>query len=588
MKNLKIKYKMGICLGTIIALLLMLSYFSYSNTKTLMERFNAFNSGPYEMSRVVADAREDLVTSITELGSATTSENMAAIEAAFVIADQNLAEFDANMVYISEQVSTGDIVTHSNAVHAAVPGLMAALESVRDASVSEAGTVFIEEFYPVANEILVSVDQVVLEIDEKATSDFNSTIAYSTTAMYVMLVIGGVATLIALLSSVYLTRVVTRPILTIKNAMNKVAEGGLGARTGLKSKDELGELAADIDGTLDKIGEIMQDQMRKMDDLANGNFKYDNSTKSLYIGDFEQLNEAMSGFATKMNDTLVQVRSVAEQVTTGAEQVSSGAQALAQGATEQASSVHELATTIADVSEQIGKNAENSQKASEMATTATDMMENGNRQMQLLMGSMDEIDSKSKEISKIIKTIEDIAFQTNILALNAAVEAARAGSAGKGFAVVADEVRNLAGKSAEAAKNTTLLIEASIGAIDKGVSLAQVTATELSNMVENASQTTELMKEISAATTEQAAAVDQITVGLDQISSVVQTNSATSEESAAASEELSSQAMMLNDLISSFNLSTEARMASRDMSNEYAMNTGGGTGYFFNGGMDKY
>ncbi len=192
-----------------------------------------------------------------------------------------------------------------------------------------------------------------------------------------------------------------------------------------------------------------------------------------------------------------------------------------------------------------------------MAIQATEIMTQSNEQMQMLMESMSQIDAKSKDINKIIKTIEDIAFQTNILALNAAVEAARAGAAGKGFAVVADEVRNLAGKSADAAKNTTMLIEESIAAIDEGVNLAQITADGLSGAVSGASETTDVIKQIATASNDQAVAISQIKQGIDQISAVVETNSATSEETAAASEELSSQSDLLKDLIANFDIKTE-------------------------------
>ncbi len=254
----------------------------------------------------------------------------------------------------------------------------------------------------------------------------------------------------------------------------------------------------------------------------------------------------------KLEILLGEINRASDALSTGANQVAGGAQSLAQGATQQASSVQELSASVADISSQVKQNAASSDKASKMSNVASQAIDSSNQQMQQLLHSMGDIDAKSKEISKIIKTIEDIAFQTNILALNAAVEAARAGAAGKGFAVVADEVRSLAGKSADAAKSTTALIEASIAAINEGVRLAQLTAEDLMGAVESANETTKVLGEISAATNEQAQSIAQVTVGLDQISSVVQLNSATSEQSAAASQELSGQAMALKQLIMKF------------------------------------
>lgn len=234
--------------------------------------------------------------------------------------------------------------------------------------------------------------------------------------------------------------------------------------------------------------------------------------------------------------------------------MSDSAQTLSQGAAEQASSVEELTSTITEISERIKNNADNAQQASRLSEESGEEVGESNQQMQLLMKAMEEITDTSQEIGKIIRSIDDIAFQTNILALNAAVEAARAGEAGKGFSVVADEVRNLAGKSAEAAKNTTALIESTVDAIEKGRLLADKAAGSLLTVVETSRSVDERIRQIAKASDEESYAVTQIAAGLEQISSVVQTNSATSEESAAASEELSGQAQMLKSLVNRFKL----------------------------------
>ncbi len=262
------------------------------------------------------------------------------------------------------------------------------------------------------------------------------------------------------------------------------------------------------------------------------------------VQDITRLNSAK-----ELQRLLQEVDRVSDALAMDANQVASGAQVLAQGATEQASAVEDLVASVANISKQVKDNTHTAQNASNMASEAANSIRSSNEQMQHLMSSMHTIEAKSHEIDKIIKTIEDIAFQTNILALNAAVEAARAGEAGKGFAVVADEVRNLAAKSADAASSTAALIGDSVSAIIKGVQLAQTTAEDLNQAVQNVIETTDLISQISKATGDQAYAIEQVSTGISQISSVVQTTSATSEESAAASQGLSNEARSLKKLI---------------------------------------
>lgn len=316
---------------------------------------------------------------------------------------------------------------------------------------------------------------------------------------------------------------------------------------------EIGMLVGAIKETKKTLSTYISDIDYALGEFANNNFVLKPPTMA-FVGDFQSIESSFISLAKDMSETLSQIRMAANQVAGGSEQVSYGAQNLSQGATEQASSIEELSASINEISLQIKKSAENSSNANRMANDAASAIQSSNEQMQILMVSMDKINTKSTEISKIIKTIEDIAFQTNILALNAAVEAARAGAAGKGFAVVADEVRNLAGKSADAAKNTTALIEDSVKSIIEGVKLANDTANDLLGAVENVMNTKELIFEITRSTGEQANSISQVTIGVEQISSVVQTNSATSEESAAASEELSSQANLMKDLVDRFKI----------------------------------
>ena len=367
-----------------------------------------------------------------------------------------------------------------------------------------------------------------------------------------------VVILIIVLIGVYFSFVIIRgikfPIFEIETAAVKMAQGELDVNISYESKDELGTLSNQMRNLIRKLQMIIDDENEFLAKMASGDFNVDSKCEDEYIGGFHPVLISFRGIAQKLNDTMQQISESAEQVAGGSEQVSDGAQALSQGATEQASSVQELAATISDISGKVNENAENAGQASEMANTVVVEMDASNQKMQGMIEAMNEISRCSDEIGKVIKTIEDIAFQTNILALNAAVEAARAGSAGKGFAVVADEVRNLASKSAEASQNTAVLIENTLKAVKNGTTIADETAESLKQAVEGVSEVTGIVGRISEASKDQAAAVSQVTMGIDQISSVVQTNSATAEESAAASQELSSQSRLMKELVGRFKL----------------------------------
>ena len=362
----------------------------------------------------------------------------------------------------------------------------------------------------------------------------------------------GLMILIAI--SFFLIKRALNPLQGIALAGKAVAEGNFDVKVSYDRQDEIGDLAAAIQSVMQHVQEIISDLSDKLSELAKGNFRVSLENTEQYPGAYRPLLNSLQEISNDLNKTMAEIKTSAKEVNSGAEQVSSGAQGLSQGATEQASSIEELSATVNDISEHIKKTAENTRLANTEAQNAGKEVSHSDKQMQQMKAAMENINQKSGEISKIIKTIDDIAFQTNILALNAAIEAARAGVAGKGFAVVADEVGNLAQKSANAAKDTTMLIEETLQAVEQGTVLADSTAESLQRVVTGAGKVTELVNQIAEASVEQSRAVEQVSTGIDQISSVVQSNTATAEESAAASEELSGQANILNELVGRFQL----------------------------------
>jgi len=426
------------------------------------------------------------------------------IKARNVTFDENLNSFKSTLITDEAKDLVDDLIENKAAYDDLVEDI---IELSKEGKRDEALAINSGEGNQIRKEIQKGIEALKeSKIDNAAqTAKDNTDLTKSASTIMITLIVVGVGLSIGL--GLYIANVIKKPLNKMLAAADKISDGDLDVHIDIQSKDEVGQLGL---------------AFKKMTD---------------------NLNSVMSN-----------INSASDQVAAGSSQVSDSSMSLSQGATEQASSIEELTASVEEIASQTRQNAANADKAKEQATDAKGHAERGNAQMSDMLQSMEEINQSSSNISKIIKVIDDIAFQTNILALNAAVEAARAGQHGKGFAVVAEEVRNLAARSANAAKETTSLIEGSIEKVTEGTRIANETADALTRIVEGVSLATDLVAEIAVASNEQALGVEQINQGLTQISNVVQTTSATAEETAAASEELSGQSAMLKSQVATFKL----------------------------------
>ena len=415
--------------------------------------------------------------------------------------------------------------------------------------------VLIEDGKAIGDEAITVIDKLLLAVEKSASGVADDMISSAVSALRIVAVVVVVVLFISVFLAFYISGLISKPLVVLTEFMKKAGSTGdvtlrpedveiIGKLSQIR--DEIGQTVGATAAFVSHVNNISE----QLNTIAEGNL----DTDVELLSEADVMANALKHTVDNLNNLFGEINQASAQVSVGSKQIADGSQSLAQGSTQQAASVEQLSASISEIANKTKTNAEMAGKAAALATTIKDNAEKGSRQMEEMMGAVMEINQAGQSISKVIKVIDDIAFQTNILALNAAVEAARAGQHGKGFAVVAEEVRNLAAKSAEAAKDTSGLIANSIEKAELGSRIAEETSESLAEIVTGINESDRIISEIARSSEEQSNDIAQINTGIDQVAQVVQQNSATAEESAAASQEMSSQSSMLEELISQFRL----------------------------------
>lgn len=553
-RNIKIKTFLIISFVAILSLMNLIGLGALYLNGKLADSLISFYEHPHTVQLQVAEVQLDMAKIGSQIKSAIVYKNPDKTQETTDFIKVTMNDMNKRITSVKEKF--GGSKSLIDAADITIAKWLGGIDQLRQLMEAEdystATTTFKNVYTPLETELSDAIQAISDDSGTRTLGYYESAKKSKVSSAVLILGLEAASILLTIYLCSLIIRSISIPLKEIQSASDALSKGNLKHIITFKGNNEFGNLADSMRSTINTLSLYIHNIDEVLDNIAGKDL-----TKTVdidYIGDFSPIKDSLQKIITSLHQTMSRINSCSEQVADGASQVAGSTQISSQGLAEQAGSVEQLATSIAEISAHVAENAGHTDEANRLAGEVGIQLNSGNEQMNTMLHAISEINNASEQIAKIIKTIEDIAFQTNILALNAAIEAARAGTAGKGFAVVADEVRSLAGKSAEAAKSTTELIKNSIAAVDNGTRIAGNTAATLEAVVGGAMRITDMISNIADSSARQSTSLKQINHAVEQIAMTIQTNAAATQECAATSEEMGSQAQVLDQLVESFKL----------------------------------